>query len=118
MALAFGASLVIIAPSAMADGTSGEGKPGHATLAGPWSVKAGSTLQTTLHAWAVREGWELVWDAPQDYRIRASARLGPDFQSAVKALADAVNQTSPDLTVTLYLGNQVIHVLDANPINN
>ena len=103
---------------AFADGPS-DRPPVSVTQPAPgWSVVSGSTLQSTLSAWAAREGWVLVWDAPRDYRIRASARLGPDFQSAVRALADAVNMTSPDLTVTLYLGNRVIHVRDATPINN
>ena len=77
-----------------------------------WVVRADTTLQTTLMNWAAREGWDLVWDAKNDYRIRASADLGADFLSAVRALSDAVNMTSPDLTVTLYLGNRVIHVRD------
>lgn len=77
-----------------------------------WSVRAESTLQVTLENWAAREGWDLIWDAKNDYRIRASADLGSDFLAAVRALADAVHMTSPDLTVTLYLGNRVIHVRD------
>ena len=106
-----------VAP-AQADGPSGRLVSTEAQPAPGYSVVSGSTLQSTLSAWAAREGWVLVWDAPRDYRIRASARLGPDFQSAVRALADAVNMTSPDLTVTLYLGNRVIHVRDSTPINN
>jgi hypothetical protein len=77
-----------------------------------WSVRADSTLRGTLEAWSAREGWDLVWDARHDYRLRAAADLGPDFLSAIRALADAVNMSSPDLTVTLYLGNRVIHVRD------
>lgn len=77
-----------------------------------WSVRAESTLHTTLENWAAREGWDLIWDAKNDYRIRASADLGSDFLAAVRALSDAVHMTSPDLTVTLYLGNRVIHVRD------
>lgn len=110
-------SLGMVGP-ALSDGPSGASSAPTAQSSGGWSVAAGSTLQSTLSAWAGREGWDLVWDAPRDYRIRASARLGPDFQSAVRALADAVNMTSPDLTVTLYLGNRVIHVRDSTPINN
>ncbi len=83
-----------------------------------WTVQADTTLQSTLRAWTAREGWDLVWDAQNDYRIRASAHLGSDFLPAVRALADAVNMTSPDLTVTLYLGNRVIHVRDTNLTNN
>jgi hypothetical protein len=83
-----------------------------------WTVRAETTLQTTLANWAAREGWDLVWDAKNDYRIRASADLGTDFLSAVRALSDAVNMTSPDLTVTLYLGNRVIHVRDTTLTHN
>lgn len=83
-----------------------------------WTVQADTTLQSTFRAWTAREGWDLVWDAQNDYRIRASAHLGSDFIPAVRALADAVNMTSPDLTVTLYLGNRVIHDRDTNLTNN
>ena len=83
-----------------------------------WFIRAETTLQTTLANWAAREGWDLVWDAKNDYRIRASADLGADFLSAVRALSDAVNMTSPDLTVTLYLGNRVIHVRDTTLTHN
>lgn len=83
-----------------------------------WTVRTDSTLRATLEAWAAREGWDLVWDAKNDYRLRASADLGPDFLIAVRALADAVNMSSPDLTVTLYFGNRVIHVRDSLHPNN
>lgn len=77
-----------------------------------WGVSANVTLRTTLEGWAAREGWRLIWDARNDYRIRAAADLGPDFVTAVRSLSDAVNMTNPDLTVTLYLGNRVLHVQD------
>jgi hypothetical protein len=77
-----------------------------------WAVTPNVTLRTTLEDWSARDGWRLIWDAKNDYRIRAAADLGPDFVTAVRALSDAVNMTNPDLTVTLYLGNRVIHVQD------
>lgn len=83
-----------------------------------WTVRSETTLRTTLEAWSLREGWDLVWDAKNDYRLRASADLGPDFLIAIRALADAVNMSSPDLTVTLYFGNRVIHVRDSLQPNN
>lgn len=78
-----------------------------------WTVRSESTLKGTLEAWSAREGWELVWDAKNDYRLRASADLGPNFMRAIRLLADSVNMSSPDVTVTLYLGNRVIHVRDS-----
>lgn len=93
---------------AMADAPSGRN---HGESAG-WVVVTGATLEGTLRDWTAREGWALVWESQRDYRFRASASLGPDFLSAVRDLADAISQTSPDLTVTLYLGNRVVHVRD------
>lgn len=100
----------LLLPAQVALSDSGSGRPAQPDLS--WSVRAESTLHTTLENWSAREGWELIWDAKNDYRIRASADLGSDFLAAVRALADAVHMTSPDLTVTLYLGNRVIHVRD------
>jgi hypothetical protein len=107
-------ALVLSATSSMAD----SGSDRRIIPDSSWSVRADTTLQSTLRSWTAREGWDLIWDAKNDYRIRASAQLGGDFLSAVRALADAVNMTSPDLTVTLYLGNRVIHVRDTNLTNN
>lgn len=102
------------AGAAMADAPSGRDLGG----SGGWVVLAGDTLEGTLRDWTAREGWTLVWESRKDYRFRASASLGPDFPSAVRDLADSVSQTSPDLTVTLYLGNRVVHVRDAGLARN
>jgi len=107
-------ALMLQAGSALSDSGSARAISGDQS----WTVRAESTLQSTLQNWAAREGWELVWDAKNDYRIRAAADLGSDFLSAVRALSDAVNMTSPDLTVTLYMGNRVIHVRDTTLNNN
>lgn len=80
-----------------------------------WHVRAGSSLHDVLQGWSQRQGWEFVWDAPGDYRLRASAVLHGDFENAVTTLADAVSQTNPDLNVTLYQGNRVLHVHHAAP---
>jgi hypothetical protein len=115
--LVAGIGMGVVTPG-LADAPSGQQRHAETGIVSGWAVIPGSTLQSTLTTWASREGWVVVWDAPRDYRIRAAARLGPDFQSAVKALADAVNMTNPDLTITLYLGNRVIHVRDSTPISN
>ncbi len=99
---------VTAAGGAMADAPSGR----NLQVSAGWVVAAGATLEGTLRDWTGREGWTLVWESQRDYRFRASASLGPDFLSAVRDLADAISQTSPDLTVTLYLGNRVVHVRD------
>jgi len=100
LSLAF--SAVPSAP-ALADGL---GKPAIRA----WAVMSGSELRTTLEGWARSAGWTMVWDSPIDYRIRASARFEGTFEQAVARFVDAVHQTNPELRVTLYRGNRVIHV--------
>jgi hypothetical protein len=84
-----------------------------------WAVLAGSTLKSTLEGWGriSNTGWSVIWDNPTDYRIRASATFYGSFEDAVGRLVDAVHQSNPELTVTLYRGNKVIHV-DALTITN
>lgn len=75
-----------------------------------WVVMPNTTLKSTLESWSQEEGWQVIWDNPVDYRIRASVVLYGGFEEAVGRLVDAVHQTNPSLSVTLYRGNKVIHV--------
>lgn len=84
-----------------------------------WAVLAGSTLKSTLEGWGrMADGeWSVIWDNPTDYRIRASATFYGSFEDSVGRLVDAIHQSNPELSVTLYRGNRVIHV-DALTITN
>jgi len=77
-----------------------------------WAALAGSTLKSTLEGWAriAEPEWSVIWDNPTDYRIRASATFYGSFEDTVGRLVDAVHQSNPELSVTLYRGNRVIHV--------
>ncbi len=83
-----------------------------------WAVLSGGSLKSTIEGWARISGWTVVWDNPVDYRIRASTTFQGGFEEAVARLVDAVHQGSPELTVTLYRGNRVLHVEDAARIRN
>jgi hypothetical protein len=83
-----------------------------------WGVMSGAGLKGTIEGWARVAGWTIVWDNPVDYRIRASATFHGGFEEAVARLVDAIHQGSPELTVTLYRGNRVLHVEDAARIRN
>jgi len=83
-----------------------------------WAVLSGGSLKGTVEGWARVSGWTVVWDNPVDYRIRASATFNGSFERAVAGLVDAIHQASPELTVTLYRGNRVIHVEDAARLRN
>lgn len=83
-----------------------------------WAVLSGGSLKGTIEGWARASGWTVVWDNPVDYRIRASAAFQGTFEQAVAGLVDAIHQASPELTVTLYRGNRVLHVEDAARLRN
>lgn len=83
-----------------------------------WAVMSGGSLKSTVEGWARVSGWTVVWDNPVDYRIRASAIFQGTFEEAVALLVDAIHQASPELTVTLYRGNRVLHVEDAARLRN
>jgi type IV pili sensor histidine kinase/response regulator len=75
-----------------------------------WAAMSGSDLKSTLDGWSRAAGWTLVWDSPVNYRLRASAQFGGDFETAVASLVNTIHRSSPEVLVTLYRGNRVVHV--------
>lgn len=75
-----------------------------------WAAISGSDLKGTLDGWSRAAGWTLVWDSPVNYRLRASARFGGDFEAAVAGLVDTIHRSNPEVLVTLYRGNRVVYV--------
>ena len=101
------------APVQVHAGAPGAGKAGVAAAAGAgatWQVTQGMTLRSTLEAWARRQGWDVVWDHPSDFEIRAGVTFRGSFLDAVGRLSDAIHMHNPNLAVTIYRGNSVIHV--------
>ena len=75
-----------------------------------WAAMSGSDLKSTLDGWSRAAGWTLVWDSPVNYRLRASAQFGGNFETAVASLVNTIHRSSPEVMVTLYRGNRVVHV--------
>lgn len=92
------------------------GPAGEGTAATPvrtargWAAMSGSDLKGTLDGWSRAAGWTLVWDSPVNYRLRASAQFAGDFETAVASLVDTIHRSNPEVLVTLYRGNRVVHV--------
>jgi hypothetical protein len=97
------------APSFADAGGTGTGDPMVRTARG-WAAMSGSDLKATLDGWSRAAGWTLVWDSPVNYRLRASAQFAGDFETAVASLVDTIHRSSPEVLVTLYRGNRVVHV--------
>ena len=96
-------------PSFADAGGRGAGAPAVRTARG-WAAMSGSDLKATLDGWSRAAGWTLVWDSPVNYRLRASAQFGGDFEAAVASLVDTIHRSNPEVLVTLYRGNRVVHV--------
>ncbi len=75
-----------------------------------WAAMSGSDLKATLDGWSRAAGWTLVWDSPVNYRLRASAQFAGDFETAVASLVDTIHRSNPEVLVTMYRGNRVVHV--------
>lgn len=75
-----------------------------------WAAMSGTTLKDTLEAWAMADGWTVVWDTETNYGLRASSTFNGTFVDAVKEIVDSIHVSNPELTVTVYTGNRVVHV--------
>jgi type IV pili sensor histidine kinase/response regulator len=107
------AALGVPAGPARADavGPAGEGAAAPAVrTARGWAAMSGSDLKGTLDGWSRAAGWTLVWDSQVNYRLRASAQFAGDFETAVASLVDTIHRSNPEVLVTLYRGNRVVHV--------
>ena len=111
LAFALVLSLCNVPPvPAFADsGGTGAKAPAVRTARG-WAAMSGGDLKSTLDGWSRAAGWTLVWDSPVNYRLRASAQFGGDFETAVASLVNTIHRSSPEVLVTLYRGNRVVHV--------
>ncbi len=113
LAVSFGLSIGLPAGPARADavGPAGDGSsaPAVRTSRG-WAAMSGGDLKGTLDGWSRAAGWTLVWDSPVNYRLRASAQFAGDFETAVARLVDTIHRSNPEVLVTMYRGNRVVHV--------
>jgi hypothetical protein len=110
------AALTASAISAAFPAAAGNGSMRNAdgAMSGGWAVMKDTTLKQTLETWSKEHGWQVIWDNPVDYRIRASVILHGGFEEAVGRLVDSIHQSNPSLAVTLYRGNKVIHVTESS----
>lgn len=113
MRLAFAAGLAMLACSHAAPLAAGGGAPGDAPAASAqnkWVVMAGTSLKDTLDGWTRVSGWTLIWDSPDDYRLRASATFAGGFEESASSLIDSIYLGNPELSATFHRGNRVLHI--------
>ncbi|MBD8577565.1 toxin co-regulated pilus biosynthesis Q family protein [Pseudomonas syringae] len=79
-----------------------------------WVIAASdATLRRALNKWAVKAGWQLVWEASVDVPINVTASFEGDFRTAVKRLFQSLSAADVNLNGMLYAGNRVLRVTES-----
>lgn len=91
-----------------------ESMPGAA--ASKWEVLQGASLQDGVRRWTDVMGYELVWDAPYDFPIRASLAFDGDFVEAVGKLFDAYRDAGRPLQVDVYKEQRLMRVFPQDEV--
>lgn len=79
-----------------------------------WEIAASDgTLRRALGKWAVRSGWQLVWDASVDVPVTANATFIGNFNTAVTQLFQSLSAADVNLSAVLYSGNRVLRVTES-----
>lgn len=84
--------------------------PAPAAPAETYAVFPGETLRTALTRWTATGGWELVWEAPNDYTLGAGAGFGGGLIPAVTQLMESLRANGAPFGAELFEGNHVVRV--------
>jgi len=85
-------------------------------VASTWTVLQGASLHDGLKRWTDAMGYELVWDAPYDFPIRARLAFGGDFVAAVTKLFDAYRDAGRPLQVDIYKEQRLVRVFPQDDV--
>jgi hypothetical protein len=76
----------------------------------PYTVAPGETLRTVLTRWTAASGWQLVWEAPNDYTLSATASFPGSLEQAATRLMEAVHHAGAPFGARMAYGNRVLRV--------
>jgi hypothetical protein len=76
----------------------------------PYTVAPGETLRTVLTRWTAASGWQLVWEAPNDYTLSATASFPGSLEQAASGLMEAVHSAGAPFGAHMAYGNRVLRV--------
>lgn len=72
-----------------------------------WELAPGS-LKDQMQGWAETAGWQLVWAAPTDYRLRTNVDIEAPFVEAVSQVVESMRTNGATIRGYLYEGNKVV----------
>lgn len=77
-----------------------------------WGVEKGQTLRSVLESWALKERWNIAWDANIDYPIESPFALNGDFLSAVEKMVGLYEKADRPLYASAYSSQKLIVITD------
>jgi hypothetical protein len=75
-----------------------------------FTVNPGETLRGVLTRWADASGWQVVWEASNDYSLSAPASFPSDFREATTRLMESLQSNGAPFGAELYNANRVVRV--------
>ncbi|MHC8441281.1 MAG: toxin co-regulated pilus biosynthesis Q family protein [Candidatus Eutrophobiaceae bacterium] len=75
-----------------------------------WKIAQGKTLQTTLENWSTQAHWQLIWELPNDYQIKADSSYVGNYQQALEQLLEDLSSAGIALEAEMYTSNQVLRI--------
>jgi hypothetical protein len=87
-------------------------RPSAATPPPPptYTMAPGETLRSVLTRWADASGWQVVWEASNDYSLSAPASFPSDFREATTRLMESLQSNGAPFGAELYNANRVVRV--------
>ncbi|WP_321876065.1 toxin co-regulated pilus biosynthesis Q family protein [Burkholderia cenocepacia] len=84
--------------------------PANQAAQAQWRLLQGTSLHEGLKLWTDSMNYELVWDAPYDFPIRASLSFSGDLVGAITQLFDAYRLADRPLQVDIYEEQHLVRV--------
>ena len=71
-----------------------------------WEIRLSDvTISRALKRWGEQAGYQVVWSAPKDFPVAATASFTTDFQTAVRGVVESLAQTDSPVMAVYYMNN-------------
>jgi len=79
-----------------------------------WSVRKGLMVSEVLIAWGEEAGYDVIWQAPHDFVVRADVTIRGTFPEAAGEVLESFANANPPLSGEFYMANRVLVVDSAS----
>lgn len=79
-----------------------------------WTVRKGMMISEVLIAWGEEAGYDVIWQAPHDFVVRADVTIRGTFPEAAGEVLESFANANPPLSGDFYMANRVLVVDSAS----